>query len=89
MNIMELLTLSGIAVTTLIFAAGVIRSLWVKVTTNHDDLTEFKLEVAEKYAGVHQIHLMKEDMRRSEERLNVSLVALTARIDRVLTRMEK
>jgi len=88
-TLIELLSFAGVMLSVLVFAAGVVRNLWVKVIKNTEALGEFKLEVAHEYAGIQHLNLIKEDQRRSEERLNTSIVALTARIDRVLTRMEK
>lgn len=88
-TIMELLTFAGVMLSVLVFGSGVIRNLWVKVIKNTEALSAFQLDVANKYAGIHHINLMKEDTRRSEDRLNATMVALTSRIDRVLSRMEK
>lgn len=88
-TLIELLSFAGVMLSVLVFAAGVVRNLWVKVIKNADALSNFKLEVANKYAGIHHLTSMKDDQRRSEERLNASIIALTSRIDRALSRMEK
>lgn len=96
----ELLSIFGLAVTVSGIFGTVLWNLWRKVmensttaATNHQEMTDqlnaFKLEVAEKYVASTRLADMEQKMLLSEERLHSSLENLSARIDRLLERMER
>ena len=89
LNITEILGILGFIVTALGIAGTVIWNVWRKVMDNQRDLSEFKIEVAEKYASYARIIDMEQRMIRTEERLLSSIDQLTARIDRILSRLDK
>lgn len=96
----ELLSILGLAVTISGIFGTMLWNLWRKVLDNStqvavtkqhmaDQLSTFKLEVAEKYVSGHRLADMEQKMLLSEERLHSSLENLSSRIDRLLERMEK
>lgn len=96
----ELLSILGLAITVSGIFGTVLWNLWRKVMDNStqvavakqhftDELNGFKLEVAEKYVASTRLADMEQKMLLSEERLHSSLENLSARIDRLLERMEK
>lgn len=54
-----------------------------------DDMAAFKLDVAEKYVSSNYLTEIEARMERSEARMVASMTNLTARIDRLIERMEK
>lgn len=85
----ELISGLSLILSIVVFGAGMIKALWTKVNMNAAALAAFKLEVAKNYIGTESMETLTESMMRSEERMNTNLVALTARIDRMLTRLER
>ena len=87
-TVMELLGILGVMLTAFGLAANTMRSLWRKVTEVSTQLSDFRLEVAEKYVNSQRLMDMEQKMLLSEERLHGSLENLSSRIDRLLERME-
>ena len=85
----ELFSMIGLFLSVVAFVTTIVWNLWKRVIQNGRDLTEYKLEVAEKYVQSTQLNEMEKKMLLSEERLHGSIGNLTARIDRILDRMER
>lgn len=88
-TVTELIGILGVIIGVSGLAANTMRSLWRKVTEISTQLSDFKLEVAEKYVNSQRLMDMEQKMLLSEERLHGSLENLSSRIDRLLEKMER
>ena len=88
-TVTELIGIFGVLLTTLGLFTTIIWNLWKKVIENSTSLSNFKLEVAEKYVNSQRLMDMEQKMLLSEERLHSSLENLSSRIDRLLERIER
>lgn len=85
----EFIAAFGVSVTLLGIFSTIIYNLWRRITALSDDIGKYKLHVAENYASVKHIAGMETKLIASEERMLGELRALTARIDRLITKMDR
>ena len=85
----QLLTILGLVLGIVSFLAGIIWNIWKRVTQNSRELNEYKLEVAEKYVKSEQLAELEKSNAVREERFLGGMANLTARIDRMLERLDR
>lgn len=85
----HVLGILGFCFTVMSFCAGLLIKLWTKVNANSSDLAAYKLDVAERYVKTEQIIQMEKESAAREERLFGSISNLTARVDRLIERIER
>lgn len=88
LSIGEVIAFFGVLISALSVFGGLLFALWRRIVKNSDNLSSYKLYVAERYASIEHISGMEQKLIASEERTLAAINNLTSRIDRMLTRWE-